>query len=107
MPDTQIYEKLILYLYTYFPPRRVKDYNLMYYSNKTSEEMKDEDTEKNYITSDSKFSFNTYKTAKFYKQKVFDCPPEIYELINRIGYKDGDRLFQNKKRTSNFSTFVI
>ena len=48
MPDTQdrIYEKLILYLYTYFPPRRVKDYHLMYYSNKTLEEMKKEDTKK-------------------------------------------------------------
>ena len=79
----------------------------MYYSNKTSEEMKDEDIEKHYITSDSKFIFNTYKTAKFYKQNVFDCPPEIYELINRIGYNDGDRLFPNKKRTSDFSTFVI
>ena len=65
MPDTDdrtlnspIYEKLILYLYTYFPPRKVKDYHLMYYSNKTSEEMKNEDTEKHYITSDSKFIFN-------------------------------------------------
>ena len=105
--NSPIYEKLVLYLYTYFPPRRVKVYHLMYYSNKTSEEMKDEDTEKNYITSDCKFIFNTYKTAIFYKQKVFDCPPEIYELINRIGYKDGDRLFSNKKRTSDFSTFVI
>ena len=60
MPDTNIYEKLILYLYTYFPPRRVKDYHLMYYSNKTSEEMRDEDQNKNYITSDSKFIFNIY-----------------------------------------------
>ena len=42
-PDTQnrISEKLILYLYTYFSPRRVKDYHLMYYSNKTSEDIKD------------------------------------------------------------------
>ena len=50
MPDTQdrIYEKLILYLYTYFPPRRVKDYHQMYYSNKTSEEMRDEDKKKLY-----------------------------------------------------------
>ena len=48
IPDTQdrIYEKLILYLYTYFPPRRVEDYHQMYYSNKTSEEMRDEDTKK-------------------------------------------------------------
>ena len=60
MPDTMIYEKLILYLYTYFPPRRVKDNHQMYYYNQTSEEMKDEDTEKNYITSDSKFIFNIY-----------------------------------------------
>ena len=34
IPDTEIYEKLVLYLYTYFSPRRVKDYHLMYYSKK-------------------------------------------------------------------------
>ena len=79
----------------------------MYYSNKTSEEMMDEAQNKNYITSDSKFIFNTYKTAKSYNQQVFDCPTEIYELINRIGYKDGDRLFPNKKRRSYFTAFVI
>ena len=52
MPDTDdrglnspIYEKLVLYLYTYFPPRIVKDYHQMYCSNKTSTEMMDEDTE--------------------------------------------------------------
>ena len=64
-------------------------------------------TKKNYITSDSKFIFNIYKTAKSYKQQVFDCPSEIYELINRIGYNVGDRLFPNKKLASNFSAFVI
>ena len=37
IPDTEIYEKLILYLYTYFLPRRIRDYHQMYYSNKTSE----------------------------------------------------------------------
>ena len=35
IPDTEIYKKLILYLYTYFSPRRVKDYHQMYYSNRT------------------------------------------------------------------------
>ena len=107
IPDTEIYEKLILYLYSYFPPRRVQDYHQMYYSNKTSTEIMDEDKETNFITSNSKFIFNTYKTAKSYKQKVFDCPTEIYQLINRMNYNDGDRLFLNKKRTSDFSTFVI
>ena len=28
-------------------------------------------------------------------------------MINRIGYKDGDKLFPNKKRPSDFSAFVI
>ena len=106
IPDTEIYENLILYLFTYFPPRRVKDYHQMYYSNKTSEEIMEEDKEKNYITSDSKFIFNTYKTTKFYKQKVFDCPTEVFQLINKMGYKDGDKLFLNKKRPSDFSAFV-
>ena len=107
LSDTEIYEKLILYLYTYFPRRRVKDYHQMYYSNRTSTEMMEEDNEKHYITSDSKFIFNTYKTAKSYKQKVFDGPTEGYQLINRMGYKDGDRLFPNKQRSSDFSAFVI
>ena len=104
--DTEIYEKLILYIYTYFPTRRFKDYHQMYYSNRTLEEMMEEDKEKIYITSDSKFIFNTYKTAKFYKLKVFDSLTEIYQLINRMGYKDGDKLFSNKKRPSDFSAFV-
>ena len=101
--DTEIYEKLILYLYTYFPPRRVKDYHQMYYTTVTSEEIIEEDKEKNYITSDSKFIFNIYKTAKLYKRKVFDCPTKIYQLINRMGYKDGDKLFPNQKLPSDFS----
>ena len=107
IPDTEIYEKLILYLYTYFPPRRVKDYHQIYYSNRTSKKMMKEDKGKNYITSDSKFIYNTYKTAKLYKQNTFDCPIEIYQLINRMGYKDGDKLFPNTKLPSDFSAFVI
>ena len=107
IPDTEIYEKLILYLYTYFPPRRIKDYHQMYYTTVTSEEMIEENKEKNYITFDSKCIFNTYKTAKLYKRKVFDCPTEIYQLINRMGYKDGDRLFPNQKLPSDFIAFVI
>ena len=79
----------------------------MYYSNRTSKEIMEEDKENNYITSDSKFIFNTYKTAKLYKQKTFDCLIEIYQLINRIGYKDNDKLFPNKKLPSDFSSFVI
>ena len=31
IPDTEIYETLILYLFTYFPQRKVKDYHQMYY----------------------------------------------------------------------------
>ena len=66
MPETDdrglnsfIYEKLVLYLYTYFPPRRILDYHQMYYSTRTSEKLMEEDKEKNYITFDSKFIFNT------------------------------------------------
>ena len=51
IPYTEIYEKWILYLYTYFPLRRVKDYHQKYYSNRTSEEIMEEDKEKTYITS--------------------------------------------------------
>ena len=80
IPDTVIYEKLILFLYTYFPLRRIKDYYQMYYTCVTSEEMIEEDKQKNYITSYSKFIFNTYKTAKLYKSKVFDCQIGIFSV---------------------------
>ena len=79
----------------------------MYYTTVTSEEMIEDNKENNYITSDSKFIFNTYKTAKLYKRKIFDCPTEIYQLINRMGYKDGYKLFTNQKLPSDFSALVI
>ena len=44
----------------------------------------DDDINTNYITSDSKFIFNTDKTTKFYKQNIFDCPSEVFQLSNRI-----------------------
>ena len=61
----------------------------------------------NYITSDSKFIFNTYKTAMLYKQKVFYWQTKIYQLIKRMGYNNGVKLFPNQKRPSNLSGFVI
>ena len=45
-PDSEIYEKLILYLYTYFLRRRIKDYHIMYYTSVTFKEMIKEDKEK-------------------------------------------------------------
>ena len=59
IPDTDISEKLILYLYTYCPKRRVNNYHQMYYISITSEQLIDKDKEKNYITSDIKFILNT------------------------------------------------
>lgn len=35
------YAKLVVYLYTYFPPRKVKNYHHIHYSNISAEEMID------------------------------------------------------------------
>ena len=55
-----------------------------------------EDIHNNYITSVSKFIFNRYITVKSQKNNVFDCPTIIYQLINKIGYTYGERLFSTK-----------
>ena len=75
---TDPFERLIISLYTYNPPRKREDYYLMYYSNKPLNEMSKKDKTKNYITSDCWFIFNKYKTDSTYGQQTFECPNEIY-----------------------------
>ena len=113
---TDPFERLIILLYTYIPPRRREDYYLMYYSNKTYDEMFKKDKTKNYITSDRWFIFNKYKTDSTYGQQKFECPNEIYQQIinltyldkedNEQHYKDGDRLFFNITNPNTFSNYV-
>ena len=71
---TDLFERLIISWYTYFPPCRREDYYLMYYSNKPLDKMLLADTTKNYITSDGWFIFNKYKTDSTYGQQTFECP---------------------------------
>ena len=80
--DSDSFVRLAIYLYTYFPPRRLDDYE-MSYSNKPSKEMKNEDKTKNYIKSDCKFIVNQYKTGTPYQQQIFNCPIEIYQQIEK------------------------
>ena len=113
---TDPFERLIISLYTYIPPRRREDYYLMYYSKKPLDEMSKTDTTKNYITSDRWFIFNKYKTDSTYGQQTFECPNEIYQQIinltyydkenNEQHYKNGDRLFLNITDPNTFSKYV-
>lgn len=71
-------EKLVISLYTYIPFRSWLDFKLMYYTNKTLDQMKNANKHKKYITCDRKYIFNKYKTDSTYVQKIVDCPDEIY-----------------------------
>ena len=45
-----LFQRLIISLYFYIPPRRKEDYYSMYYSNKLLDKMLKPDKNKNYIT---------------------------------------------------------
>lgn len=77
--------QLITDLYTLLPPRRILDYQLMYYINN---ENLDIDDNKNYCLYDEKnnivkFIFNNYKTKKFFKKQIINLKskPELTEKI--------------------------
>ena len=97
---TNTLEKLAIALYTYIPPRRRKNYYLMYYSSNIG------DLSKNYATPDGKFIFNNYKTFKYYGQQMYNIPNEIMAQINAMNYKDWDRLIPGIKQECDFSKFI-
>ena len=113
---TDLFERLIISLYTYIPPRRRKDYYSIYYSNKPLDKVLKADKTKNYITSDRWLIFNEYKTDSTYGQQTFECPNKIYQQIidlkyqdqenNEQLYKTGDRLMLNLTDPNTLSIFL-
>lgn len=89
---------LIISLYTYIPPRRLKDYVMLKIA-KNESNMKDK--EYNYYDMDKKnLVFNNYKTQKQYKQQIIDIPEELATIIdnyiNTRNLKAGDLLLEYK-----------
>jgi hypothetical protein len=77
------YETLLKYvvlsLYTLQPPRRNGDYLEMYIVEKYDAELSNE---KNYLSrATAEFIFNSYKTAKKYKQQVEKISPELADVL--------------------------
>jgi len=92
-------DKIIYYLYTKMPPRRLE------YSSLIIKDSEDElnDNENYIIVNDSiKIILNNYKTSKKYGKYIIDKLPEllkelIIELIKSKEKKDGNYLFTNNK----------
>lgn len=126
-------DKMVSSLYTLFPPRRNLDYTEMKiadgYNESLSKEfnylaiymkrvgVKDiEGSKKKTITFKilMKFVFNRYKTDGVYKQKVYDVPDDLSQVIQTyIKYKnlkDGDFLIQtttgNKLRSDDLTDIL-
>jgi hypothetical protein len=92
---TDIRQKLVLGLYTYHPPRRLMDYEEMYYLDNNNV---DSDSH-NYCVNCDTFIFNKYKTFGKYGQQVIKITPELKSLLTRYvkecKIKSGDLLLQN------------
>lgn len=71
---------MVLSLYTKFAPRRNQDYQAMKVV-KTEKEANNEDFNY-YVTSNHKFIFNKYKTAKTHGNQIFDVPDDLVRVIN-------------------------
>ena len=68
-------DKVLLSLFTLFPPRRCEDYANMWVSSEPN------DLTKNYYTGE-KFIFNDYKTAFTYRQQSFLVPEDLKDLLS-------------------------
>lgn len=78
----QLVDYLVLSLFVLTEPRRNRDYQDMaiIVKNVKADTLK---LDMNYIDLiNEKFIFNTYKTAKTYKQQVLDIPEKLMEVIN-------------------------
>lgn len=85
-------DKLILALYTYIPPRRLKDMILLrYVLNKPTDKKSNY-----YVATRSIMIFNIYKTAKTYNQQIIKCPSILCRMIDKYvaneGIEDGELL---------------
>ncbi len=77
------YDKLLQYvvlsLYTYLPPRRNLDYQLMYVVKRWSDKLP---TDRNYLDlAGKRFVFNRYKTAKTSGVQTADIPDDLMKVI--------------------------
>lgn len=73
-------DHLILSLYTYIPPRRLKDFLMMKITNNVGSK---ENRGFNYYDMQEKtFTFNVYKTQKAFKGQTFDVPDELCNIID-------------------------
>jgi hypothetical protein len=94
--------KVVLALYTMFPPRRL-DYTPMKIVAK-----KPKDTATNYLQvnkSSMKFFFNEYKTASHYGQQVYAVPKALEKVLREWIKPDQTELFPGYTPTT-FSTYV-
>lgn len=79
---------LILSLYTYIPPRRLKDYVMLKIADNAKEM---NDMNYNYYDMVKKqLIFNVYKTQKTHHTQIEDVPDELAEVID--GYIDRNKL---------------
>lgn len=72
-----IFDYLLLSLYTMIPPRRLKDYILM----KISFRCPIDNIYNYYCTSKRLFIFNKYKTSKVYGRQIIEAPEQLHKTI--------------------------
>lgn len=92
--DGNFKNHLVLSLYTYVPPRRIKDYTLLKIANTLSDAT---DKEFNYcIISNHILVFNNYKTKKTYGSQFISIPDTLFKIITTYceanNIKNGDLL---------------
>lgn len=101
-------ERLIIAMYTMFPPRRGATYMNMKYSNGHK---KSDDKLYNYVSltkagNPSEFIFNAYKTAKTYGQQRFKIPDKLKSYFNAMDPKAGDFVFPNRRTDKSMNDFI-
>ena len=75
-------EYLLISLYTMCAPRRNKDYTEMFVVFDEPDEL---DTNKNYfVSSEQKFIFNNYKTAKLYGSQRISVPTALVDVLDNF-----------------------
>ena len=79
LKNTNDRDYLLLSLYTYVAPRRLKDFMYMKFVNTPNEA--DDNNFNYYIASKKIFIFNVYKTQKTYKQQIIKVPHELHKII--------------------------
>lgn len=95
---------LLLSLYTYIAPRRLKDYVLLKVSDDPTYALNKNDPEiikfNYYLVDSNKLIFNNYKTKKTYFQQIIEIPDTLKNIlmnyIHVTALSDGDTFFNCK-----------